>query len=112
MRFGSIRYCPALNAWACQFRSAARPIIFASTFCASCSTGQWIRQRSRWIKGYMQTLLVHTRRPLHFLRTAGPLGFLGFVFFIGGTVFAGLLNPIFWLFYLIWLAAAAASFDP
>ena len=79
---------------------------------ASCFTRQWIRQRSRWIKGYMQTLLVHTRRPLHFLRTAGPLGFLGFVFFIGGTVLAGLLNPIFWLFYAIWLAAAAASFDP
>jgi len=79
---------------------------------ASCLTRQWIRQRSRWIKGYMQTLLVHTRRPLHFLRTAGPLGFLGFVFFIGGTVLAGLLNPVFWLFYAIWLAAAAASFDP
>jgi glycosyltransferase XagB len=79
---------------------------------ASCLVSQWIRQRSRWIKGYMQTLLVHTRRPLHFLRTAGPLGFLGFVFFIGGTVFAGLLNPVFWLFYAIWLVAAAASFDP
>jgi peptidoglycan hydrolase-like protein with peptidoglycan-binding domain len=23
----------------------------------------WVRQRSRWSKGYMQTLLVHTRRP-------------------------------------------------
>jgi cellulose synthase/poly-beta-1,6-N-acetylglucosamine synthase-like glycosyltransferase len=79
---------------------------------ASCLVSQWIRQRSRWIKGYMQTLLVHTRRPLHFLRTAGPLGFLGFVFFIGGTVVAGLLNPVFWLFYAIWLVAAAASFDP
>jgi len=78
---------------------------------ASCRTGQWLRQRSRWMKGYMQTLLVHTRRPLHLLRTAGPLGFLGFVFFIGGTVLAGLLNPIFWLFYVIWLAASAASID-
>jgi cellulose synthase/poly-beta-1,6-N-acetylglucosamine synthase-like glycosyltransferase len=79
---------------------------------ASCRPRQWIRQRSRWIKGYMQTLLVHTRRPLHFLRTAGSLGFLGFVFFIGGTVLAGLLNPVFWVFYVIWLVAAAASFDP
>jgi len=79
---------------------------------ASCHTGQWIRQRSRWMKGYMQTVLVHTRRPLHFLRTAGPLGFLGFVFFIGGTVLAGLLNPIFWFFYAVWLAASAAKFDP
>ncbi len=79
---------------------------------ASCRAGQWVRQRSRWMKGYMQTLLVHTRRPLHFMRSAGPLGFFGFIFFIGGTVLAGLLNPIFWMFYAIWLAASAANFDP
>src|SRR5579863_2616902 len=79
---------------------------------ASCRAGQWLRQRSRWIKGYMQTLLVHTRRPLHLIRTAGVLGFFGFIFFIGGTVLAGLLNPLFWALYLIWLALAAASFDP
>ena len=79
---------------------------------ASCHTGNWIRQRSRWMKGYMQTLLVHTRRPLRFIRTIGPLGFLGFVFFIGGTVLSGLLNPIFWLLYLVWLVALWNGFDP
>jgi cellulose synthase/poly-beta-1,6-N-acetylglucosamine synthase-like glycosyltransferase len=78
---------------------------------ASCHAGNWIRQRSRWMKGYMQTLLVHTRRPLHLIRTIGPLGFLGFIFFIGGTVLAGLLNPVFWLLYLIWLIAAPSEFD-
>ncbi len=67
---------------------------------ASCHAGNWIRQRSRWMKGYMQTFLVHTRQPLHLMRTIGPLGFLGFVFFIGGTVLSGLLNPVFWLLYL------------
>ena len=46
------------------------------------------------------------------IRNAGLLGFLGFVFFIGGTVLAGLLNPVFWLFYAIWLVASAANFDP
>ena len=79
---------------------------------ASCRVLQWVRQRSRWMKGYMQTLLVHTRRPLHLLRTAGLLGFFGFIFFIGGTVLAGLLNPLFWLFYAIWLILSAANFDP
>ncbi|HYA05184.1 MAG TPA: glycosyltransferase family 2 protein [Xanthobacteraceae bacterium] len=79
---------------------------------ASCRTAQWIGQRSRWIKGYMQTLLVHTRRPLQLIRRTGLLGFLGFLFFIGGTVLAGLLNPVFWLFYAVWLAATAANFDP
>ena len=78
---------------------------------ASCRAGQWLRQRSRWMKGYMQTLLVHTRRPLQFVRSAGALGLLGFVFFIGVTVLAGLLNPLFWLFYLVWLAAGAANLD-
>jgi len=78
---------------------------------ASCRVGQWIRQRSRWMKGYMQTLLVHTRRPLHLVRKAGPLGFLGFVFFIGGTVLAGLLNPLFWAFYCVWVVTRAVDFD-
>jgi glycosyltransferase XagB len=78
---------------------------------ASCHAGNWIRQRSRWMKGYMQTFLVHTRRPLHLARTIGPLGFIGFVFFIGGTVLSGLLNPIFWLLYAGWLAAAFSGLE-
>jgi glycosyltransferase XagB len=78
---------------------------------ASCHAGNWIRQRSRWIKGYMQTFLVHTRRPLHLLRTTGPLGFFGFIFFIGGTALSGLLNPVFWALYLIWFASTAINLD-
>lgn len=78
---------------------------------ASCHAGNWIRQRSRWIKGYMQTLLVHTRRPLHLIAKTGLLGFLGFVFFIGGTVLSGLFNPLFWVLYLVWLLLEAGGFD-
>ena len=78
---------------------------------ASCHLGNWIRQRSRWMKGYMQTFLVHTRRPLHLMRTIGPLGFLGFVFFVGGTVLSGLLNPLFWLLYIGWLIAAFGGME-
>jgi len=78
---------------------------------ASCQAGNWIRQRSRWMKGYMQTFLVHTRRPLHLLRQTGLVGFLGFMFFIGGTVISGLLNPVFWLVYFAWLIAAISGLD-
>ncbi|HZS63424.1 MAG TPA: glycosyltransferase family 2 protein [Xanthobacteraceae bacterium] len=78
---------------------------------ASCHTANWVRQRSRWIKGYMQTLLVHTRHPLQFVRNSGLLGLLGFVCFIGGTVIAALLNPLFWILFLVWLAALASGFD-
>jgi cellulose synthase/poly-beta-1,6-N-acetylglucosamine synthase-like glycosyltransferase len=79
---------------------------------ASCAAGQWIRQRSRWIKGYMQTFLVHTRRPLQMLRSTGVLGFVGFFFFIGGTVLSGILNPVFWAFYLAWLVTIGLGVDP
>lgn len=70
---------------------------------ANVAIGNWIRQRSRWIKGYMQTLLVHTRRPLDFARTVGPAGVIGFVFFIGAPVISSLLNPIYWAMFVAWL---------
>ena len=53
----------------------------------------WIRQRSRWIKGYMQTYLVHMRNPLALLRKVGWRGFLGFNFFIGATPLTFLVYP-------------------
>ncbi|AKM09329.1 glycosyltransferase [Croceicoccus naphthovorans] len=78
---------------------------------ANVSAGNWIRQRSRWIKGYMQTLLVHLRRPGDFARQVGPLGVLGFAMFIGGTMLSGLLNPVFWAVFAVWAATQAAGFD-
>ncbi len=56
----------------------------------------WVKQRSRWIKGYMQTWLVHMRHPVHLYRSIGPLGFFSFHFFIGTPAFTVLLNPILW----------------
>lgn len=82
---------------------------------ANVSIPNWIRQRSRWIKGYMQTFLVHTRRPIHLYRTIGLRGVLGFVFFIGGTFLTGLLNPIFWAIFAAWMIAGGmglGSFFP
>jgi cellulose synthase/poly-beta-1,6-N-acetylglucosamine synthase-like glycosyltransferase len=70
---------------------------------ANVSIPNWIRQRSRWIKGYMQTYLVHMRHPWHLYRSVGAGGFWGFQFFVGGTMLSGILNPIFWAFYLFWL---------
>ncbi|WP_066555291.1 glycosyltransferase [Croceicoccus bisphenolivorans] len=78
---------------------------------ANVSVGNWIRQRSRWIKGYMQTLLVHMRRPVRFTQQVGPMGVLGFVMFVGGTLLSGLLNPVFWAVFIVWAATQAAGFD-
>jgi cellulose synthase/poly-beta-1,6-N-acetylglucosamine synthase-like glycosyltransferase len=53
----------------------------------------WIRQRSRWIKGYMQTTLVHTRRPRRLVKAAGWKQSLGFLLLIGGTPATFLAAP-------------------
>lgn len=55
----------------------------------------WIRQRSRWIKGYFQTYLVHMRNPAKLYRQMGFKGFISFQLVIGGTL-TFLINPIFW----------------
>jgi cellulose synthase/poly-beta-1,6-N-acetylglucosamine synthase-like glycosyltransferase/putative flippase GtrA len=57
--------------------------------------GNWIRQRSRWIKGYMQTLLVHTRGGWDLRRTR-DLHFLTFLLIIGGKVAVNFINPLMW----------------
>lgn len=71
----------------------------------------WIRQRSRWVKGYMQTALVHLRRPLRLLRHAGWRTLLGFLFLVAGTPLTFLANPIMWLLYVGWLIFRAHGID-
>ncbi len=67
----------------------------------------WIKQRSRWIKGYMQTWLVHMRHPIHLWRSIGTKGFLAFHFFIGAPPFTMLLAPILWaITLLVWASHA------
>ncbi|GAB4062720.1 glycosyltransferase family 2 protein [Uliginosibacterium sediminicola] len=78
---------------------------------ANVAIGNWIRQRSRWIKGYMVTFLVHTRRPIHLVRATGIGGALGFTFFVGGTVLSALLNPLYWLMLLLWTLSHASGFE-
>ncbi len=63
----------------------------------------WIRQRSRWIKGYMQTFLVHMRNPRKLIRRIGWRGFFGFNFFIGGTAVTFLLYPVLLLFFIVFI---------
>ncbi|NEV94530.1 glycosyltransferase [Psychroflexus sp. YR1-1] len=63
----------------------------------------WIRQRSRWIKGYMQTYLVHMRNPAKLYKEVGWNGFFGFQFFIGGTIFTFLIYPILLFTFLFYL---------
>ena len=62
---------------------------------ANSDLGNWIRQRSRWSKGHIQTWLVHMRTPWQLLRQTGLKGFVSFNLTMGAA-FVLLLNPIFW----------------
>ncbi|NOD93441.1 glycosyltransferase [Ruegeria sp. HKCCD4884] len=60
----------------------------------------WVKQRSRWLKGFMVTYLVHMRSPKKLLRDLGVAQFLGFQAFFLGTLGQFLLAPVLWLFWL------------
>lgn len=62
----------------------------------------WIRQRSRWYKGYLQTWLVQVRRPVQLYRTIGWRNFVRFNLVLAGTPIISVLNLVFWLITLIW----------
>jgi cellulose synthase/poly-beta-1,6-N-acetylglucosamine synthase-like glycosyltransferase len=62
----------------------------------------WVKQRSRWYKGYAQTLLVHLRQPRALLRELGIREFVLFLLFVGGTPLLSLLNPVFWTLTALW----------
>ncbi|MGV9669405.1 glycosyltransferase [Gordonia sp. NPDC003504] len=64
----------------------------------------WVRQRSRWYKGYMQTWLVHMRRPRQLWRILGPIAWLRFTLLIAGTPLIACMNMVFWLILVMWIA--------
>jgi cellulose synthase/poly-beta-1,6-N-acetylglucosamine synthase-like glycosyltransferase len=59
----------------------------------------WIKQRTRWMKGYLQTLITHLRNPIHAYHIFGLYRLLGIYAIVGGQVFSALLYPACWIFY-------------
>jgi len=62
----------------------------------------WLKQRSRWVKGYIQTFLVHNRRPLRLTREIGWRNTVNFYLTVGGVFVGFLLNPIYWALAILW----------
>ena len=81
-------------------------MIDSTTWEEACSNLRfWIRQRSRWVKGYMQTHLVHMRHPVKLLFSSGSRAFVNFQLVIAGTFFCFLINPVYWILTLLWFFA-------
>ena len=70
-------------------------IINSTTWEEACSkVPAWIKQRTRWIKGYMVTAAVNMRRPLRFLKRTGLGGAVGMIGLIAGTPMTFLAYPL------------------
>jgi cellulose synthase/poly-beta-1,6-N-acetylglucosamine synthase-like glycosyltransferase len=71
----------------------------------------WIRQRSRWVKGYLQTYLVHMRHPLLLLKQLGLRGFIDFQMLVGASSFVLLINPLMWVLTIAYLVGTGTQAD-
>ncbi|HVY12647.1 MAG TPA: glycosyltransferase family 2 protein, partial [Alphaproteobacteria bacterium] len=75
----------------------------------------WYRQRSRWIKGYMQTYLVHMRQPRAFWKSWREPHLLTFQLVVGGKILSMFVNPLLWLVtitYFVFRAHVARYIEP
>ena len=55
----------------------------------------WLAQRRRWMKGWMQTLIVHLRQPLRLMRALGALRAAALVTMLAGGVLGPLVGPLY-----------------
>lgn len=96
-----------LRATALGYRVAANP---STTMEEACSrTGPWIRQRTRWIKGYLVTYLVHSRHPARFTRATGLRGALCLLLLVAGTPALYLASSAVWAFWLFTFLGGSVS---
>jgi cellulose synthase/poly-beta-1,6-N-acetylglucosamine synthase-like glycosyltransferase len=75
---------------------------------APIAIGAWLKQRSRWFKGYIQTWLVHNRRPLATVRELGLANAAVMHLSIVGALAAGVAHIAF----LVQLLFAAVGLVP
>lgn len=62
---------------------------------ATCAPISWIRQRSRWLKGYAMTWASHMRAPVKLWHELGAAGFVGFQIIMLAGLTSYLAAPLF-----------------
>ncbi|SHJ19392.1 glycosyltransferase family 2 protein [Wenxinia saemankumensis] len=72
----------------------------------------WVRQRSRWLKGYAQTWALHSRRPAALGRDLGPGAAAALQILLLGTLVQALLAPVLWLAWPALRLSGAAEGHP
>lgn len=82
---------------------------------ANSNVYNWYRQRSRWIKGYMQTYLVHMRHPKDLGITWEKPYALFVQLTVGGKVLSMFINPLLWvvtILYFLFRGHLAGYIEP
>lgn len=90
------------------FREGYRTRVLDSTTWeeANSRMDNWLRQRSRWVKGYIQTWCVHMRRPLFLIKRMGLINFFSFQLTVAGLFITLLFNPVYWTITTGWFIRA------
>ena len=70
----------------------------------------WMAQRTRWTKGWMQTFVVHNRRPFECLSDMGWTAFLAFEVYVGSMIVSALLHTVFVTSLLVSLVFTGLAF--
>ena len=68
---------------------------------ANCRLIPWVKQRSRWLKGFAMTWGVHMRDPAALWRDLGARRFIGLQAQLFASVSQYLLAPVLWSFWLL-----------
>lgn len=68
---------------------------------ANCRLVPWVKQRSRWLKGFAMTWGVHMRDPVGLWRDLGTRRFLGLQVQLFASLSQYLLAPVLWSFWLL-----------
>lgn len=76
--------------------------------------GGWLRQRRRWLKGWMQTGICHGRMPLRVIEDMGRLAWLVAGLQVAGIVIGALTYPFFaiWAGWNLWTGDIFEAADP
>jgi cellulose synthase/poly-beta-1,6-N-acetylglucosamine synthase-like glycosyltransferase len=62
----------------------------------------WYKQRTRWIKGYIQTYLVHMRNPKEFFNKWSDIDLWTFQLIVGGKTLSMFINPFMWFITILY----------
>lgn len=71
---------------------------------ATDTVSAWAMQRTRWMKGFIQTSIVHLRHPFRFKDDVeGYRNFFAFLLIVPGSVFLNISNILYWFLLVGWL---------